>query len=488
MTDVNRPLRRLLSLACSLLLGMLAVLVAASPAAAHRTGVSGTAVCQPDGTYEITWQVNNGSWEDRYAQITKLVARPQTLIDGIKAGSAISADTDGDGPKGVVTGAQRVPGTTTSATLTVSATWFERNGDRTGVSSTDSGRAVGLKGTCKETPQCVGMAQATYKHTFDGAKGRATVELAGDLPLCKDQKQEVLLASYFAPSAKASWPQYAHDHDVAVIDARRRKVELKVDVPKCYTQVDLVWGGKSELITPMVEKGKRYGDRKLGSKGKPGNRSAGPLGAYNGGAVSCAHPKATFAPACDGSVDVHLSGGHYPVTFRVTANGVDHAVKVPAGKSVELPMPAGAGQIVVTERDKEVARYLWSRPSTCGLPTMSTESTCTELKVTVTHPGQGMPPMEAVATYGTQEKKLTASDGGEETVVFASGRGRVVNVVFPGDDYKLIGEYEDPGTCDKLPTTGSMTARVGSIGVLMISVGAALIVFVRRRRTSADEL
>jgi LPXTG-motif cell wall-anchored protein len=63
-----------------------------------------------------------------------------------------------------------------------------------------------------------------------------------------------------------------------------------------------------------------------------------------------------------------------------------------------------------------------------------------------------------------------------------------VNVVFPGYDYKLIGEYEDPGTCDKLPTTGSMTARVGSIGVLMISVGAALIVFVSRRRTSTDEL
>ncbi|MFG3422977.1 cell wall anchor protein [Micromonospora sp. NPDC048063] len=488
MTDVNRPLRRLLSLAGSILLGMLAVLVAASPAAAHRTGVSGTAVCQPDGTYEITWQVNNGSWENRYAKITKLVARPQTPIAGIKVGNAISADTDGNGPKGVVTGVQRVPGTTTSATLTVSATWFERNGDRTGISSTDSGRAAGLKGTCRKTPQCVDMAQATYTHTFDGAKGRATVELAGDLPLCQDQKQEFLLVSYFAPSAKPSWPQYAHDHDVAVIDARHRKVELKVDVPKCYTQVDLVWGGKSELITPMVEKGKRYGDKKLGSKGKPGSHSAGPLGAYNGGAASCAQPKATFAPACDGSVTVHLSGGRYPVTFRVTATGVNRAVNVPAGKSVELPMPAGAGQIVVAERGKEVARYLWSRPSTCGLPTMSTESTCTELKVTITHPGQGMPPIEAVATYGTQEKKVTASDGGSQTIVFASGRERAVNVQFPGYDYKLIGEYEDPGTCEKLATTGAMTARISLIGILMISVGAALIVFVRRRRTSADEL
>jgi hypothetical protein len=59
-----------------MLLGMLAVLVAASPAAAHRTEVSGTAVCQPDGTYEIT----------------KLVARPQTPIYGIK-GAARSAPT-----------------------------------------------------------------------------------------------------------------------------------------------------------------------------------------------------------------------------------------------------------------------------------------------------------------------------------------------------------------------------------------------------------
>ncbi|MEU5941606.1 cell wall anchor protein [Micromonospora sp. NPDC047548] len=488
MTDVNKPFRRLLALAGVMLLGMLAALVAASPAAAHHTRVSGAAECQPDGTYEITWQVNNGSWENRYAQITKLVARPQRPIDGIKVGSAISADTDGDGPKGVVTGVQRVPGTTTSATLSVSAIWFERNGDRTGISSTDVGHAAGLKGTCKETPQCVGMAQATYKHTFDGAKGRATVELAGDLPLCQDQKQEFLLVSYFAPGIKKSWPQYAHDHDVAAIDAKHRKVELKVDVPKCYTQVDLVWGGKSDLITPLVEKGKRYGDKKLGSKGKPGNRSAGPLGAYRGGAVSCAQPKATFVPACDGSVAVHLSSGNYPVTFRVTATGVDRAVEVPAGKSVELPMPAGAGLIVVAERGKEVARYLWSRPSTCGLPTMSTESTCAELKVTITHPGQGMPPMEAVATYGTQENKVTASGGESETVVFTAGRGRVVNVVFPGYDYKLIGEYEDPGTCEKLPTTGAMTARIGLIGVLMVAVGAALVIFARRRRALTDEL
>ncbi|MFI2652880.1 hypothetical protein [Micromonospora fulviviridis] len=165
---MNRPLRRLLSLAGVMLLGMLAALAAASPAAAHRTRVSGAAVCQPDGTYEITWQVSDGSWENRYAQITTLVARPQKPIDGIKVGSAISADTDGNGPKGVVVGVQRVPGTTTSASLTVSATWFERNGDRTGISSTASGQAGGLKGTCGRKPQCVGMAQATYKHTFDG--------------------------------------------------------------------------------------------------------------------------------------------------------------------------------------------------------------------------------------------------------------------------------------------------------------------------------
>ncbi|MFF3857519.1 hypothetical protein [Micromonospora sp. NPDC002575] len=482
MTDVNRPLRKLLSLAGGMLLGMLAALVAASPAAAHRALVSGAAVCQPDGTYEITWQVSNDSGENRYAQITTLVARPQKPIDGIKVGSAISADTDGNGPKGVVVGVQRVPGTTTGASLTVSATWFERNGDRTGISSTASGHAAGLRGTCGKKPRCVGKEQATYKHAFDGAKGLATVELAGGLPLCEGQKQEFLLVSYLAPSARASWPQYAHDHDIAAVDANHRKVELKVDVPECYTQVDLVWGGKNELITPMVQKGKRYGDKKLGSKGKPGSHSAGPLGAYNGGAASCAQPKATFVPACDGSVVVDLSAGGYPATFHVTATGVDRAAEVPAGKSVQVRMPAGSGPIVVAERGREVARYLWSRPSTCGLPTMSTGSTCTELKVTVTHPGQGMPPMEAVARYGTQDRKVTASDGGSATIVFAAGRERAVEVAFPGYDYKLSGAYEEPGACEKLPATGAMTARIGFVGVLMVAFGAALVIFVWRRR------
>jgi hypothetical protein len=90
---------------------------------------------------------------------------------------------------------------------------------------------------------------------FDGPAGTATIKFADDLPLCEGQSQKFLLVSYYAPSVSATWPQYMFDTDVQAIDRDHNQIDLTVEVPACFTQVDLVFDEK--LINPMVAGGER---------------------------------------------------------------------------------------------------------------------------------------------------------------------------------------------------------------------------------------
>ncbi|RKE10542.1 LPXTG cell wall anchor domain-containing protein [Catellatospora citrea] len=467
----------------------------ATPAQAHHTEISGVAECRTDGQYLIRWTVLNGNWDGRHAQITGVKADPSTPVDGL-LNKAISANTDGDGPAGTIAGTQLVPGSTKSAALTIDAVWFDpdEQNPKPVHANTDRGSArladgSPLTGSCAPTPKCVDSAKAQYRHTFDGPKGMATVALKGDLPLCAGSSQDFLLVSYFAPSKKATWPQYALDHAVGTIDADTRTVELRVDVPPCYTQVDLVWGGERELIDPMTEGGTRYNDKKLGSKGAPGNRSTGPQGWYNGGDASCTAPAAAFVSNCDGTVTVKVSnGGKYKAEFTVAHGGTRKTVVVEPGKSVEVAVPAGAGEIVVSEQGKQVGKHTWSRPEDCPLPTMVVESTCDTFVLKVSNPKAGKAARVAAA-YGTQSKAVTVAAGATETIVFVPSSATTATVDFRDYGFKLVGKYLKPQKeCDALPLTGANTLVYVASGLVLVAVGAVVFVLARRRRPNLTGL
>ncbi|WP_144120512.1 LPXTG cell wall anchor domain-containing protein [Catellatospora sichuanensis] len=497
---MKRPLtHRLLALAGSVALGLAGAVALAGPAQAHHTEISGIADCQPDGRYLIKWTVLNGNWEGRHAQITGLKSSPADAVEGL-LNEAISANTDGAGPAGTIVGTQLVPGSTTSATLTVDAVWFDPDEENpkqvhpntdSGVAKIEKGdRLVPLDGKCVPTPRCVDAASAEYEHTFDGPKGEATVAVKGDLPLCEGGSQDFLLVSYYAPSNTATWPQYSLDHAVGTIDKDTRKVELKVDVPKCFTQVDLVWGGERELLNPMTANGPRYNNKKLGSPGAPGNRSKGVPGWYNGGTGKCTAPAAKFVPSCDGTVTVHVSNdGKYAADFTIAYGDTKKTVTVAPGKSDDsVKVPAGAGEIVVTEQGKEVGKYTWARPADCPLPTMKVESTCDSFVLKVSNPENNLP-VQAVATYGSQEKKVTVAPGATETVTFTAGSATTAKVVFTGYDFELVGKHIKPSTgCDTLPQTGTKITTYVISGLLLVALGVGVFMLARRRRLNLTEV
>lgn len=476
--------RRPLAAAGAVFLGLAAAVAVSGPASAHHPVVTGSVVCS-SGEKVITWSVTH-SQPEKVATVTEVKPSIDTPVEGINGAVLARLGEEGD----TVTGTQRVPGDATGqADLTVTMTWEQHDGAET----RSAEPKVDLSQPCDQAPPpCVKAEDAKYKHTFDGPKGVATVELVGDKPLCDGSRQDFFLISYFAPRPKFSVPQYAFGKpDIDWIGPGKSKIELKVQVPQCNTQVDLIWGGESDVLMEEVENGPRYGDKKLGSSGAPGNRSEGPQGWYNGGDSNCTTPAAEFVSQCDGTVLVNLSNtgelGRYPVDFTVTGEGgFSKKATVAPGKSedgIAIPVEAAA-KISVSAEGREIKTYSWTRPETCVPPKVTVSSDCDRFAVTVSNPKDNSPVTAEVA-YGDKTEKVTVAPGGKESVAFTAGAD-TATVTFTGLDVKpLKVVYKKPATCEEtpgLPVTGAAAGGIAAGAAVLLVVGAALFLVARRRR------
>ncbi len=488
-------LRRPLAVLAAALIGMTGAMAVATPASAHHTTITATVVCdQLSGERVITWKVVN-SEARKTATITKVAADPNTPVTVAVNGTESKPLDSVVIPEGsFVEAVQRVPGDTARATLKVDAVWLKNN-----AKSSDEGSInLATDAPCTPAPKCVDASQAKYSHTFDGPKGTATVKLAGDLPLCGDAKQYFTLVSYFAPRPQFATPQYVYGTpDSDFLGGTQTEIELNVDIPDCHTQVDLIWGGVDEVIDPLVEDGPRYGSKKLGDKGAPGNRSSGPPGWYNGGDKSCTTPASTFASACDGTVTVSLSNdgsiSKYPVEFEVRGeNGWSKTVTVEPGKAdngtVVPAENAGKVEVLVDGKVIENGTYSWEHPEDCPLPTVTTDADCETFTLTASNPKGGVP-VKVEFTYGDKTETRTVEPGKSEKVTFPAGDDEVALVVLPelGLELEVVyapegcgggGGGEEPG----LPVTGAAAGGIAAGAVALLAAGAVLFVMARRRR------
>lgn len=76
---------------------------------------------------------------------------------------------------------------------------------------------------------CVPATSATYRHTFDGPAGTATITATA--PLCDGERQAFTLVSYTAPSKSFGNPQFVYATHTASVTASTPSVTLRVDVP-----------------------------------------------------------------------------------------------------------------------------------------------------------------------------------------------------------------------------------------------------------------
>ncbi|MBB5872193.1 hypothetical protein F4553_005627 [Allocatelliglobosispora scoriae] len=535
----SHPIRRALAVAAGAAIAVVGAIALAVPSVAatptaftggggndSQLAIDGRAEClRATGEWRITWTLTNK--RNRDATITDKTSNPDTTVTVVGGSTALKGSVI---PKksgrddGELTAVQTVPGSADKVKLTVKVSWPKEHGKSE--TSTQDETVTFRGGPCTAPPSCVDASKASYEHTFAGPAGTASVKLKGDLPLCQGGSQSFSLVSYYAPAAVALWPQYAYDTATATIDRDHPSVELSVDVPGCFTQVDLVWGGESVIIDPLVAGGARYNDLKLGSGGAPGNRSSGPAGWYNGGNLTCAIPAATLVSACDGSVNVHLTNGadaHYAAPFTVTAEGgFSESASVNPGESKDIVVPAAkAGSITVKMDGKTIKTGSWQRPEDCPLPTVAVEATCDTFAVSVTNPAGNLP-VEATIVYNGETKRVTVAPGTSEKATFTAGADTDATVTFTDYDLPPVtAVYTKPASCNGspspspsessptppspsvspsstpptestptpspstgggLPVTGTQIGLFGGVGAVLVGAGILLVLGARRRR------
>lgn len=115
---------------------LMSVGLGVSPASAHANAVTGSASCQADGTYTVTWTIANDY---------SLAETSVTLVSYTGGGSLSGLPTTiAKSPAKATVTQSGIPGSTTSASLKVKGTWSD------GYHQNDQG-FVSLKGDCKPT-------------------------------------------------------------------------------------------------------------------------------------------------------------------------------------------------------------------------------------------------------------------------------------------------------------------------------------------------
>jgi LPXTG-motif cell wall-anchored protein len=510
VTPLITPLRRAAAILVGVLIGLTGLaapaaattIFAGPPAPDRDVVVTGDLIrCNEDnGKWMVEWTISN--WYLNTATISDLAVTP-VPIEGLTDGSLILSSRSS--PRYVLT--QQVPGDATLASVSFTATLIN-------LVDRDNSYIVPLDGVCKERDKpCVTADKATFHHEFavSATEATATVTLDDRVKLCAPEP--VSLATYFAPKPEFSVPQFVFDHQTDTISNERPRITLVAAVPACNTEVDLFFGGESDVIETITEDGPRYGDRRLGSPTGPGARSTGKPGWFNGGNRGCDQPDVTHDDKCDGVVAVHLSNtgdiSRFAVDFTVTAGSFSRSVTVRPGKAETVEVPAGAGEITVAADGMPTKKFSWKRPADCPVPAVVVTNDCQTVTATITNP-EGVVPATAEVTYAGAKKSTTVAPGATGTVTFPAASALEVTIAFPGlglDPVTAVLQKPDcstptpspstptpsPSTSSPapgggggdpgLPITGTATTTVAVAAAILLIAGAVLMIVTRRRRT-----
>jgi hypothetical protein len=282
---------------------------------------------------------------------------------------------------------------------------------------------------------CVSAANATYRHTFNGPAGVATITAAR--PLCQGHSQTFSLVSYTAPAPSQAGGLFLYASTHATINPNHRSAILKVAVPACATQVYAYFG--SNVINETTSSAPLYGGTRLGAAA---SRSVGKFAWFTGGTAACtADPIATFASSCDGTFTATLTNPANANTDAVFLRS-GTVTRIAPGRSAHISAQKGT---TLTLRASNFSTYVgtWRQPSTpCAVsnkptnpaappappsaPATAAKTTTTPAKPAFSAPENdaAFPPALDFATSPTPAASATTSDAGMSAgSVIAIGMG-----------------------------------------------------------------
>jgi LPXTG-motif cell wall-anchored protein len=310
----RKRLRRLAVLATGALLGLGGMLAIAAPASAHYSTVDGTPDCDTKtGEWVVDWTVNANNLVPRGVstfQLVEIDAKPVGTIDGI------AKDTDYP-VADLLHGKQRLPGTATSASLSVRAKW----GD--GYEETKpAGKEIALGGPCtkEQPPPGQPKPHASFKSACDGS---VTVTLINSKRATADATFTVTGTGDFSK-------------------------EVTVE-PGKSTQVVVPAANAAHIVV------------KSGTKEFKGRFKA---------PKDCAPVKVASRSDCDSlTIGIENPEGNAPVEATLTPKGGEaRKVTVAPGETKEVKFDAEEGTVVTVAIGKDSADVPWEKPENCESP------------------------------------------------------------------------------------------------------------------------
>jgi hypothetical protein len=206
------------------------------------------------------------------------------------------------------------------------------------------------------TATCVSAANATYRHTFNGAAGTATITAVR--PLC--DAQTFSLASYTAPAESLPGGLFRYAATRATINKSHRSVTLKVAVPACSAQVSAYFG--SSVTTETTSAAPLYGTSRLGSGTGAGSRSVGKFAYYATTSTACtAAPAVSFASSCNAFTATLTNSSSANTDAVFLRNGTP--IRVAPGRTAKVTTGRGS---TLHLRSSSFTTYIgeWRQPST----------------------------------------------------------------------------------------------------------------------------
>jgi LPXTG-motif cell wall-anchored protein len=305
--------RRLVIVAVATIAGTAGILaITMTPAWAHHTTVTGDPVCDTEtGNWIITWKVYN-SERDKTARLKEAYWTPTgTPMTNI----AVDAFLPKRG-QGVLTGVQTVPGSATTASLTVKAKWD--NGFRENRRTT----TVTFNGTCDEDRP---KPHVAFSSACDGS---VTVTLSNDADARRSATFTVTGPGGFSQTRTVAPGATPVDVLVPATTAGTISVSIPNSAPATYSWSD------------------------------PGN---------------CAPVEVSARSTCtELIVQVENPQGNRPRNVTVTSGSETETFTLAAGESKEFTFPGGPGvTATVTVGDKSET-ITWEDPGTCAPPTTTT--------------------------------------------------------------------------------------------------------------------
>ncbi|MEV7226520.1 cell wall anchor protein [Polymorphospora sp. NPDC051019] len=196
MISSKLSLRRPLAVVGAAFLGLAAAVAVASPASAHHSVVDGKAACDTTtGEWVVDWTVTSvAPAESTGYRLYEVLAKP-VPVTGI-------AVTEGDGypldPHTPLTGTQRLPGTTQTASLQVKGAWDSGHEDTKWKKKT-----ITLGGVCEKEEPPPATAAPTYTIVTD-CDGLVEVTLTNGKDATAPAKFKVVTAEGFEKSVEVA--------------------------------------------------------------------------------------------------------------------------------------------------------------------------------------------------------------------------------------------------------------------------------------------